>query len=115
MDWKLYYADDATFSSEDGSPADAPPSGVLLIAQIDPDTGWSVLCRASCYVYLVDAWQEADWFDVIDLCSTRLQDIKGVVIGRLVTKAEFVACYQRAQRDPELPQKSGYRPREYRG
>ena len=33
MDWKVYYGDGSTFSSDDGEPREAPPHGVQVIVE----------------------------------------------------------------------------------
>lgn len=48
--WRIYYEDESTFSSDDGSPFEAPRTGVQVIAYRDGD-GVSLLSQADYYYY----------------------------------------------------------------
>ena len=43
MDWKIYYTDGETFSSEDGTWEDAPADGIVAVVVADEDYGRYVL------------------------------------------------------------------------
>ena len=50
--WRIYYGDGSTFSDEDGSPFDAPRTGVQVIAYTNPSTGKiDRLSQADFYYY----------------------------------------------------------------
>ena len=42
MTWTIYYGDGTPFSSEDGSPAAAPPLNVQVVAAVDAFTAREV-------------------------------------------------------------------------
>lgn len=65
MLWRIYYADNSTFSNLDGKPEDAPPVGVICILQNPPNHGWMLLRDKDYYLRLDDSeWVgcEADGF-----------------------------------------------------
>lgn len=51
MQWRVFYTDKSSFGSEDGSPADAPGGGVVLIGQEDGTTGCRLFFATDLYVY----------------------------------------------------------------
>lgn len=105
MRWKIHYDDGRTFSDRDGEPCDAPSYGALVVVQ-QHDGRLGILNaqwpNKGYYINIEGEWQAADSFDIIDLCSTRLREIRGVVIGRLVTNREFEQALKRAQNDPDF-------------
>lgn len=56
MKWRIYYGDGTTFSDRDGSPFQAPPAGVIVIAF--EDNGKTKLAHSKDY-YL---WREDGWY-----------------------------------------------------
>lgn len=111
--WRIYYQGGATFDSRDGSAFEAPARGVQMIAVADPEHGW-YLCRGDHFYWWLpsDSWQGGDIFGLFDYLIE--PGVKRVLFGRTVTNAEFSEILQRAQNDPDIPQKTGWQPDERR-
>ena len=60
MDWKVYYGDDTTFSSEQGSPGDAPVWNVQTIVQPHMESGRIVLPPYDYYIWNGHRWWGVD-------------------------------------------------------
>jgi hypothetical protein len=62
--WRIYYANESIYSSEDGGPETAPARGVIAILQPNEDQrGWHVLQQTDYYLWRDDwggTWQGAD-------------------------------------------------------
>ena len=67
MRWKIYFVDGDTFSSEDGSPNEAPLKGVAVITVEDGRCGRRVLkyCDWYRYDHDYDRWFDCTEFDVL--------------------------------------------------
>ena len=109
MRWRIYYAGGATFSDEDGSPADAPGQGALIIAMANESTGRDLLHLADYYLFKGERWIGLDLFGLLDHVLNLLGEVEGVVAGRTVSDAEYRAAYMRAKHDPDFPPKSATR------
>lgn len=113
--WKLYYADREPFSSEDGSPFDAPGAGLEVIVQSDDAHGREVSCggnmgRRDDYWWWVEdeqRWQCGDYAGLIDYLM--LAGPRKVLFGRTICDEKFRAIYTRAMTDPGFPPKTGWR------
>jgi hypothetical protein len=144
MNWKIYYADGAEFSSEDGNPQDAPALGVLVICQSDQDNGRYYQCRSDYYVWAGDRWWGVDIgglyahslendlvrFDddgrkfalvagewhVTDTFSLFyfLQRTGNVKFGKTVDTPSFTRSIKRADTDEFFERRTGWRRDEYR-
>lgn len=113
MRWRIYYTH-STFDARDGPAYKAPARDVQAIAVADPDHGW-YLCRSGdFYWYLpdTDTWNCGDLFGLFDYLIE--PGPKRVLFGRTCTHDEFAAVLERAYNDPDIPQKTGWRPREHR-
>ena len=113
MRWKIYYSG-ATFSDLDGSAYDAPARDCQMIACSDQDHGW-YLCRSDHYYWYLpdsDLWQGGDMFGLFDYLIEPGQ--KRVLFGRTISNDEFQAVLSLATNDPDLPQKTAWRPGERR-
>lgn len=86
--WKIYYDNETTFSSEDGSPEDAPGYGVLAITQ---DKESTVLCSQDFYIYRTDydCWIEVHIEGLIDHIVTSAHNVRAVKAGRTVPLSVF--------------------------
>ena len=100
--WRIYYGDGATYSSDDGSPLEAPPMNVQAIAEQDPDVGRSIWHGKDFYLWRDGIWHGVDWFGVLD----HLMEMGLLKTGRTISTDEFRAIYQQAVNDPEFPPKS---------
>jgi len=54
VEWVVFYVDGSSFSSEDGSPSDAPREGVQIIAQQDRGCGLRWVHSRDCYCWHAD-------------------------------------------------------------
>lgn len=81
LDWRVYYGDGSTFSSEDGPPEDAPPLGVQ-----------AVICQR-------ELWGCGDIFGLFDYLMSPGR-YKVVRFGRLVSNAAYQAAVEAARKDP---------------
>jgi hypothetical protein len=109
MNWRIYYNGGKTFSDQDGSPYDAPTSGVQVILQRDPDVGRFICCQKDFY------WWENYWFggDYAGLVQYLLgAGPKMVLFGRFARWHEYQGCLQRALADTDFPAKSAKHPLE---
>lgn len=106
--WRIYYADGTTFSSDDGTPEDAPGLGVVVIPQSDPDVGRMMMARWDHYCWHGDQWWGHDIVGLIDCLA--LPGLNRVIHGRTVSQEDYRAIYQRALDDPDFVPKSGTLP-----
>jgi hypothetical protein len=108
--WRIYYGDGSVF--DPGDPFQAPALNVQMVANGDRDHGWSLVRQVDYYWYdeSIDEWNGGDIFGLWDYLQ--LPGHKKVVFGRNTTNANFNTIFQRALNDPDIPQKTGWRPRE---
>ncbi len=111
--WRIYYGDGTTFDARDGGAFEAPARNVQMIAVADPDHGW-YLCRSNDFYWWLpnDTWQGGDMFGLFDYLIEPGQ--KRVLFGRTIGHEAFAAIKPRAYEDPDIPQKTGWRPGEHR-
>jgi len=88
MGWTIVYEDGTRFSSEDGTPYDAPCFGVLVIGQpgVDyRDLVWGEIY----YIYRSDHgyWSGHDKIGLIDQLAHALPFITGFCVGRDTTNS----------------------------
>lgn len=109
--WRIYYGDGSTFDGRDGPASDAPARDVQMIAVADPDHGWYLVRSTDYYWWLPnDTWNGGDIFGLFDYLIE--PGLKRVLFGRTIETARFRAIFDRAMNDPEIPQKTGWWPRE---
>lgn len=102
MDWKIYYGDGSTFSSDDGAPHEAPALNVQAIAEKDERVGRTVLTRFDFYVRKKDGWYGVDMFGMLDHFMS-----EGLLkCGRTISTGEYNEVVQQATNDPDLPPKT---------
>lgn len=102
MDWKIYYTDDSTFSSENGLWDDAPLDGVVCVVVTDPDYGRYVLNGLNYYYAQVDGSLEdkAHCNDIGPQLRVRCPWLKfGVGTAREKWKRILI----KATKDPDFP------------
>lgn len=101
MWWQIYYADGSTFSSEQGSPFDAPRTGVEVIVHEEIGGGFSLLSGADFYYWEPEAsnwgWMYADQFSLV----LHLQRAKAplVLFGEMIRHEQFTEMEKRALAD----------------
>lgn len=104
MQWKIYYANDSTWSSDDGNPASIPNRyGIVCIQQLEPELGREIVNRWELYRF---APSSGLWFGTSDEGVTdRLlarKPIPTLVAGVRLARAEFRAIYRAALNDPDF-------------
>lgn len=103
MEWMIWYGDGSRFTSEDGSPWDAPRLNVQLIATINGSLGWDLISQSDYYYFddQIGVWFIADTFaiwDVLIRCKHPL-----IFFGRYISDKEYNTLIRRAI--DELPSK----------
>lgn len=107
MDWRIYYGDGTTFSSDEGTVGDSPPFNVQAVVQADPDIGRQALSGFDWYIR-----KEGRWYGVLDVPSLLdqvvhdLGMISGVRMGRTIPSERYKEIMRRAKYDEGFPRKS---------
>lgn len=100
MFWRIYYEDGSTFSSEQGSPFDAPRTGVQVIVHEDGD-GLSLMSQSDFYYWEPErsdwGWSYCDQYTLV----LHLQRAKRplILFGSMVTLGQFTEIEKRALSD----------------
>lgn len=110
--WKIFYSDESTFSSEEGSPLEAPSFGILVIVQSDSgevdSVGREVLNRWDWYFYEPT---RGEWWgcDLQGLLDRLLHNLPTVAVkqGRSVHNSLYKKVVNKATKDPDFPIRSG--------
>ena len=96
MSWRVYYDGGGTFSSDEGTPADAPAWGVLVILDTEPETeGQTIVTQKDYYLRADGGWLGVDFTGLLD----RLTQMGVVKVGRTVHEKEFMRAVERAIAD----------------
>ena len=111
MNWKIYYGDGSTFSSQDGSPWIVPARDVQVIVMIDKDHGWRTQAGSDYYVWdgrdgETRWWGLKDDFALYDYLID--PGYKRVLFGRTITSDQFSKIFKQATEDPDFPQKTAF-------
>lgn len=107
MDWKIYYGDGSTFTSDEGAVKDSPSFNVQAVVQSDPDVGRQILNGFDWYIR-----KEGRWYGVLDVPSLLdqvvhdLDKIEAVRMGRTIPSAQYKEIMLRAKCDEGFPRKS---------
>lgn len=115
LEWRIYYGDRTTYSSEDGSPFDAPPDNVQAIVFVDPTVGRGIVAKRSIYYWVPE---EGQWSGLMDQLGYGLFDYlrqpgaRKVIFGRTISNAAYDAVIRQAVTDPDFPVKSANLPGE---
>ena len=112
MKWCIYYDNCSTFSSNDGSPWDAPRVGVVLIVQEDERAGWVMACGDDYYYFEPDVggWRNTSQFGFYDHLIRAKTPC--ALFGRMVDDATYAEMRRRVAE--EWGPKSGWLPTEGR-
>lgn len=97
MEWRIYYSDGSTFSSDDGDWEDAPGWDVQVVLFRDPDLGWAIRHGGDFFRLAEDGTVVA--MDLVGALDWLINQVGVVKAGRMVTKADFARIYQQAKRD----------------
>lgn len=108
MQWRIYYGDSSIFSDEDGSPKDASPWNVQVIAQSDINVGRVLIYRSDYYLFIDNEWIGIGKDGLDDYLAHSFTEIVTIKIGRQLSRNKFKAILERANTDTYLPVKSGY-------
>ena len=106
LEWKIYYGDGSTFSSEDGPPDDAPTLDVQVVAQRDETVGTKLVPSKDFYWWRDGRWYGGDLFGLFDHLVRHGGCVK---FGRYISDERYHAAMRRAKTDLEagvLPRKS---------
>lgn len=100
--WRVYYDDGRTWDSTQPR-GEMPSYGVLVILQQRSSDGrWYLSSNAPYYILCTeDEWLHAYNNDLVDYLVHKPGHIKKLIVGRMVSKAEFVAVYEQAKKDRE--------------
>lgn len=112
MNWKIYYGDGSTFSSDDGLPNDAPSYNVQVIVQPDKTNGGGNVGRQTMHLHDwyywrtdVQDWYGGDLHGLLDLLLSRAP-ITAICQGRVIPTNQFQIILKRAKTDLGFPNKS---------
>lgn len=104
MWWKVYYSD-GVFTSDDGTPYEAPRQDVQLIAQSHPAAGWEMIHGGDYFMWEPDrrGWWQGDIFTAMDhLIRAKKQCL---LFGRIINDEEFARLLERV--NAELGPRAG--------
>lgn len=102
--WKIFYDDGSTFSSEEGSPESAPAYGFICAIGYDETGARYIMHGWDHYHYDIDSqqWWGMDIFGLMDrLTRNKVHAYKQ---GRTVTKTIYSELMSKAHHDPDFPQ-----------
>jgi hypothetical protein len=102
MDWKIFYADETTFSSDDGTWDDAPCDGVIAICVRDEVYGKVVLNSRDFYYQTADGGNN-DMYCVNDLGPQLRHRCPWLKFGIGISSDKYKHILARATRDPDFP------------
>lgn len=104
MDWKIYYGDGSTFSSDQGSPQDAPPWNIEIILEATHKEGVLRLSGKDYYWFdsTLGQWSAGDFMGMMDYILRH----STVKVARSMCTRDFELLFARAVADPDFPTKS---------
>ena len=103
--WKIYYADGSTFSSDEGSHEEAPGDGFICVVGYTPAGDRYILHGKNHYRWddELGMWFGMDWHGVLDFVRWKCH----FKDGRMVDGDRFRDLMNMAHRDPDFPQRKG--------
>ncbi len=108
--WVVWYADGSSVSSEQSKPEEVPRWDVLCIAAYSPQWGRTIWHRKDFYIW-ENQWDPPEWVSVDQRGLEDYLDRPGKekirLRGRHVPPRVFHSIYERADKDPRLPPRSG--------
>lgn len=96
MNWRIYYGDGSTFSSDDGAWEDAPGWDVQVILFRDRVTTWQMRHQGD--FFRLDDDGAVVGMDVTGLLDWVVNEL-GIKAGRMLSRDKFDIVYQQAKRD----------------
>lgn len=106
LKWKIFYADNSTFSNQDGEPQDAPGWGVVAVVQEDSVVGVQVHQQNDFYCFAPEfgGWYALDYFGFAQYLAR--PGLKIVKLGDVMPTEKYVSLIASLHKDPDLPTKS---------
>ncbi len=104
MQWKIYYANGSTWSSNEGNPASVPTHyGVACIQQLEPVLNREIVNRWELYRFESSSslWFGTTDEEIIDRLLAR-KPIPACVAGVRLSRADFLPLYRAALNDPDF-------------
>lgn len=111
IQWRIYYDDETTFDSTQGTPEEAPSFGILCVTMRDDEHGRLILNGWDWYYFDGVSWWGADVHGLLDRLLHNLPT-RAVKIGRMAPSEVWRKTYARASHDPDFPPKSARAKRE---
>lgn len=112
MDWKIYYGDGSSFSSNDGPVWDAPPHNVVAVRH-KTENGSQTLNTWDWYIYRSDVgWWGVDMMGMVDQVMHFANLVHGVKQGRCVPDEQFQEIMRTARSDTDFPEQTARAKRE---
>ena len=110
MNWKIWYIDGSTFSSQEGTPQKAPGLGVIVIVVESDDHGWRSVIND---YYIWDCrGGYTGWWGVdraaLEEYLFYYTGYKVALMGRMTSNTEFDQIFERAMNDPDFPKKTTF-------
>ena len=100
--WRIYYADGSVFTDADGTPWDAPRTGVQAIAQPNERVGWSILHSADSYYWEEEyTWNKADEYTKWDHLIRAKYPL--LIFGRMMGWDAYQEVLKRVKADLPTP------------
>ena len=101
--WRIYYADETSFDSTDGTPQEAPSFGVICIVQPSDRVGRLVVSGYDWYYWCPDIgeWWQSDIHGVMDRLCHNLPTT-AVKQGRSAPDPVYQRIISRATNDPDF-------------
>ena len=97
-DWIIFYDDDTTFSSDDGSPGEAPAVGVLVLIQENANGNWVLEAKRDYWCW---GWRTTNEWVAVDVAG--LQDYlfhydnwRMVLYGRWASNEQYQKIMDKA-------------------
>ena len=105
MDWKIYYADETTFSSGDGTWEEAPLDEVVCIIMRSAETGRQIWCDEE-YYYNMPGGAPNEIYGSDDMMQQLRRRARWLKYGVCLPKEKYNDIIKRASReDADLPLK----------
>lgn len=112
--WVIWYSDGSSFSSDDGTPADAPRLYVQCIAVADISCGNYVLAEQNFYCWHDDQWVPHDQTGLFQYLAAPGSE-KIVLFGYWIDRGRYASMRVKAQDDERLPKVTAGPPRNPEG
>lgn len=108
LEWRIYYSDGTTFSSDDGLPKDAPAWDIQVIIQPDSRVGLRTISHKDFFLFIRGVWIGVDFTGLLDYLANDFDSVEAVKIGRMLPPEEFRNLIDIAGNDPDFPRKSAW-------